>query len=126
MVTLDQLVARGEVPPPTMIKMDIEGSEHLALRGGREILRKHRPHIALEYHTRDDPGGRIWTELQSLADDTACYDFYFSAHSGLRHLHPKRLNRLETICTLDDVDTVFMRNRELPLRDEALFEPSPS
>jgi FkbM family methyltransferase len=48
-VTLDQLVM--EYGTPTMIKMDLEGSEYEALRGGLELLEKYRPKLAVTtYH----------------------------------------------------------------------------
>lgn len=36
--TLDSLIAEGKLPRPTVVKMDIEGAEILALRGGRHLL----------------------------------------------------------------------------------------
>ncbi len=35
--TLDALVAKGEIPPPDVIKMDVEGAELLVLRGGEDV-----------------------------------------------------------------------------------------
>src|SRR4051812_34436716 len=48
-VTLDDEVADG-APPPTLVKLDIEGAEHDALRGARETLTRHRPVILCEMH----------------------------------------------------------------------------
>ncbi len=43
---------------PTLIKMDVEGSEEAALEGAFETLRKHRPGLALSvYHEPD----HLWT-----------------------------------------------------------------
>ncbi len=36
--TLDTIVAGGTLPAPTVLKLDIEGAEILALRGAREVL----------------------------------------------------------------------------------------
>ncbi|NPV56258.1 MAG: FkbM family methyltransferase [Anaerolineae bacterium] len=48
---LDDLVARGELPAPDVIKMDIEGAECLALRGAHAILKDRSPRaIFLELH----------------------------------------------------------------------------
>lgn len=48
--TLDSLVQRGEVPPPHVIKMDIEGAEYTALQGARMTLQTHRPRLFLATH----------------------------------------------------------------------------
>jgi len=37
--TLDALVARGALPTPTVLKLDTEGAEVLALRGAKRLLR---------------------------------------------------------------------------------------
>lgn len=47
-IALDGLAAT--VPPPSFIKMDIEGGEHEALTGARELLRQARPVILLSEH----------------------------------------------------------------------------
>ena len=49
--TLSELVLQGALPYPTVIKMDIEGAEILALRGMEELLDKDSPRlIFLELH----------------------------------------------------------------------------
>jgi len=49
-VSLDRLVASGALPPPNLIKCDIEGAEYDALQGASEILATHRPTIFLSTH----------------------------------------------------------------------------
>lgn len=46
--TLDHLVKT--LPPPSFIKMDIEGAEHAALTGAAEVLRTARPVVLLSEH----------------------------------------------------------------------------
>jgi FkbM family methyltransferase len=47
-VTLDDLVTSGQLPPPAMVKIDVEGAEMAVLRGMSGILREHRPAILCE------------------------------------------------------------------------------
>jgi FkbM family methyltransferase len=49
-VAIDDLVASGELPPPDVVKIDIEGSEMDALMGMRRTIADHRPAIVCELH----------------------------------------------------------------------------
>ncbi|MFZ3211418.1 MAG: FkbM family methyltransferase [Terriglobales bacterium] len=49
-VALDSLVASGKIPPPNVIKCDIEGGEYDALTGARDTLSRYRPGIFLATH----------------------------------------------------------------------------
>ncbi|MCH2213142.1 MAG: FkbM family methyltransferase [Fuerstiella sp.] len=44
--TLDSMLA--VFPPPTIIKIDVEGAEQLVLEGGHNVLKEHRPKFYLE------------------------------------------------------------------------------
>lgn len=52
-VALDELIARGEITTPNYIKMDIEGTEVLALLGARSLLRSLLPTLFLATHGGD-------------------------------------------------------------------------
>ena len=53
--TIDETVARLNLDRLDFIKMDIEGSERYALRGGRESLARFGPRMAIcIYHRQDD------------------------------------------------------------------------
>ncbi|MGI8946319.1 MAG: FkbM family methyltransferase [Thermoleophilaceae bacterium] len=53
-VTIDRLVADGEVPPPNLVKVDVEGAEGDVLRGMAETMRTARPTIVCELHDTND------------------------------------------------------------------------
>lgn len=48
-VRLDDLVGSEDFPPPTLIKIDVEGAELAVLRGARETLVRHRPVVVMEW-----------------------------------------------------------------------------
>ena len=54
--TIDETVARLKLDRLDFIKMDIEGSERYALRGGRQSIARFSPRMAIcIYHKPDDP-----------------------------------------------------------------------
>ena len=73
--TLDNVLAHEA---PTYIKMDIEGFEPLALKGGAKIIQKHRPILAIcLYHSFN----HLWdipNYLHALVPD---YKLYLSRHA---------------------------------------------
>lgn len=73
-VSLDQLAGGWA---PTHVKMDIEGAEHAALEGMRNLLTKSRPRLAISaYHTPTDH----WTILNWIADLDLGYRFWMRAY----------------------------------------------
>jgi len=60
-VALDEFIAKGEVPLPDYIKIDIEGAEALALSGAKSMLAQSHPTIFLATH-----GNRIHQECCHL------------------------------------------------------------
>jgi FkbM family methyltransferase len=49
-VALDSLVSRKEIPPPNLMKIDIEGAELECLRGAAAMIQKSRPVVFLATH----------------------------------------------------------------------------
>src|SRR4029434_9398676 len=62
--TLDALVESLKLAQIDFVKMDIEGAEQRALRGGRQLLRRCHPRLAISsYHLKGDPAaitGIVW------------------------------------------------------------------
>lgn len=50
-VSVDNMVANGQMPPPDLIKIDVEGAEGFVLRGAVKTLRAHMPQIFIEAHS---------------------------------------------------------------------------
>jgi FkbM family methyltransferase len=50
LVAIDDLVASGEIRPPTLVKIDVEGAELAVLEGMRSTITTHRPAIICELH----------------------------------------------------------------------------
>ncbi|MCK7580320.1 MAG: FkbM family methyltransferase [Chromatiales bacterium] len=50
-VTLDDLLQSGDIRPPTLLKIDVEGAEYDVLQGAADLLQQHRPSILLSVHS---------------------------------------------------------------------------
>ena len=51
--TLDRLVNNGNILPPDLLKIDVEGEEYNLLQGGEKILVKYKPKIILSIHSHE-------------------------------------------------------------------------
>ena len=73
-ITLD---GQDLAPPPTFIKLDIEGAEGAALQGSRSLIQRHKPVVAVcAYHRPDD----LWTLPQQLHAMNKDYRFSLRWH----------------------------------------------
>ena len=50
LVAIDELVFGGEIEPPTLVKIDVEGAEIAVLEGMKRTIEQHRPAIICELH----------------------------------------------------------------------------
>ena len=66
LATIDETVTRHDVPRVDFIKLDIEGSELGALKGGEMTLRRWRPRLAISLYHRPEDFFAIPLWLESL------------------------------------------------------------
>lgn len=78
--SLDSLIAEGRIPRPTVLKLDIEGAEILALRGAQQLLTApERPRaLFIEVHDTFLPGfgssaEEVYTLLEEFGYTNATY-----------------------------------------------------
>jgi len=75
---IDDLVSSGELERVDFIKMDIEGAELEALKGGVETLQKYRPKLAISlYHKLND----FFEIINFLSENCPFYRFYINHYT---------------------------------------------
>lgn len=90
-VRLDGLVERGEIAPPDVVKIDVEGAELAVLRGMKSLLEDQAPDILYEIDDRDEEtiearGDRIerWLAARgyrvSYLDDSYPHSAWYVRH----------------------------------------------
>lgn len=52
-VSLDDLVEKGDLPAPDVLKIDVEGAELAVLKGASALIKKYRPGIFLSIHGKE-------------------------------------------------------------------------
>jgi FkbM family methyltransferase len=77
--TLDLELSQASLPRPDFIKIDIEGWEIEALRGGRNTLTTHRPALFVEMH-----GETMNEKKRKVAEIVACLNEF--SYRDIRHI----------------------------------------
>ena len=79
--TIDSLVTEGVLPRVDFIKMDVEGSELAALRGGVAALRQWKPKLAISLYHKPEDFFSIPLWLDSLRCGYRFFLEHYSIHS---------------------------------------------
>ena len=82
--SIDELVARGEVPPPDVVKIDVEGAELEVIEGMRNTITEHRPVLLCEVHDCNVPYMQL---MRSLGYEPVNLDEDAPVEQGSRNLH---------------------------------------
>ncbi len=80
--TVDALVADGALPPPDVVKVDVEGAERDVFAGAAETIRRHRPFIVFESNVIAQRFGYTRQELCDDLRQLAPYEFFFVTNAG--------------------------------------------
>jgi FkbM family methyltransferase len=86
LVGIDELVQSGEIQPPTVMKIDVEGAELSVLRGARQTLQNYDPVVVCELHGTDAQFRELMEELgyavEMLDDGGGTDNPHFLARPG--------------------------------------------
>jgi FkbM family methyltransferase len=74
--SLDEYCSQNNIKP-NGIKIDVEGSEYLVIKGAYNTLNQYKPWILLEYHEHlmsENDRENMWNQLQTLNYETSIID----------------------------------------------------
>jgi FkbM family methyltransferase len=80
--TLDGMVAAGELAPPDVVKIDVEGSELRVFEGAETILKSSQPSIVFEADENMNRMGYSTDDLFALLEKAAPYTFFLIDKAG--------------------------------------------
>jgi FkbM family methyltransferase len=90
-VTLDGLLDEGQLPVPSVVKIDVEGAELSVLRGATNLLSWHHPRVVVEVDDPTDAGLRwkrdaIVSELEHHGYQIEVLPPSYAGHWHVEHL----------------------------------------
>jgi FkbM family methyltransferase len=75
-VSIDDLLAKNKIPPPDVIKIDIEGYEYEALKGMILTIQKFRPIVIFEISYMTKVAGYSARDFEELLGNCGEYSYY--------------------------------------------------
>jgi FkbM family methyltransferase len=85
---LDSLIREDRLPPPDVIKIDVEGGELSAFRGATETLRLHQPSIVFEADYNTKRMGYTTGDLLATMSAAVPYEFFLIDETGAARAVP--------------------------------------
>jgi FkbM family methyltransferase len=79
-VRLDDLVEQRRIPPPTLIKVDVEGAERTVLGGAKRLLAEHQPSVVFESDNNMERFGYSRRDLFARLSKDVAYRFFAIPH----------------------------------------------
>jgi FkbM family methyltransferase len=101
-ITLDEYIKNH--PYPTIIKIDIEGSEKMAIEGGKDFLKNESPIIAMEIWSQKN-NGEISTEAVEKLKDYGYKSYFINRDGTLKEVE----GNLPKIITFDLFDNFIFK-----------------
>jgi FkbM family methyltransferase len=83
--TLDELVMSGGLPPPSVIKIDVEGSELEVFRGAERVIAQYAPTIVFEADANMQRFGYSLKDIISVLSASVQYTFVGIGRHGVTH-----------------------------------------
>lgn len=108
-VTLDALIKSQNMPPPTLIKIDVEGAEFSVLKGARQTIQAHQPFLLFEADDNMARFGYTKQDLFSEISGVGEYVFYDVEKTPDGHLAALRKRSGGAESTSDDILAVPAR-----------------
>ena len=82
--SIDRLVSSGEIAPPNVIKIDIEGGELDCFRGATETLKDYRPHVVFESDENMERFGYSKESLLGIFESIGGYELFKIERNGAK------------------------------------------
>jgi FkbM family methyltransferase len=89
-VSIDAMVSRGAIPPPNVMKIDVEGAELQVLQGSQTTIRNHLPALLVEANANAAKFGCTKDDVLQWISDQGDYGFWQVAPSDVLAV-PNRL-----------------------------------
>lgn len=81
--TIDSIVSKHEIERVDVLKLDIEGAEHIALLGARGVISRDRPIVVVEA----SPGETSWCKARNMLLDAGYRMYEFNENGALVPVH---------------------------------------